>query len=919
MILIWRPDPLTFVISAIGAPVVLAIAAIVVRHAKDITGYIVDGVLSMVAPLVKRTFATTLSLRKYSSIQLGGNTKYLSVPARQEIPLETDSVFVALRLEGSRSRLRSDVRKPSAPSRSGIGVEAVRGYSGLDASEVSHETILKVGPRLRIIGDPGSGKSSLVKKIFRDECYRNLRKSPGARLPVIIELRDARPPKDDTDDGWLFELVKTRITVVSAYNMATAFEVCVCTSGLLVMLDGLDEVSSLDYERISKGIRHLSRHLEQQSPRNVVILTMRTHFHSQVRDDFVDFGPHVLTIQPFTPTNIFEFLHRWPYGASLAKQTQECARIYRDLMDRPTLREMCTNPLVLAMYVAEDQTGTDPSIPETRTQFYSRVCDELLVKRRIRGTGVRSGSTPLKQQRERILGVLAFEHLLDHSQPANSLRWNAGIQVSAQVLGDKGMSPEAALLEIGKETGIISEEREGDSFRFIHLTFCEFLAAREAAERSPAGWKQLLQAHIDSRNSTGLSSGTRLLEVIPFAVALLPRSQRDDALDALLKLADARLLMRAFLETKAYDHHGWPGLVEGEFTRLSATPVSGWDEEWLRDLHLLSVTIRDASHSAKFLDVYVPHLDFKSLFNIGRSSENLWRVFETLSRHDASAALRLAESAGVDLPKEFPAIAVRNTDQPPFLALLLERAVSEEGRQDFWAQFFAEAALRSPVVRTALSSSTPHEYWRVPRQEAKRIGWKTMAVPKGSAYAAILSIACDAARKRPYGFAILVMFLSRLPPPRVLMRRDRILAQITGGIILVLISLLSVSDVRAFPKLVISGWVALVLTTVTFTGLLLRLWATTLVLAAVILGSKTPLPVRTLQRNSFSVGKAGPAAFASPADIEPVGLNARARFAAVRSWITKVVWRDSNPDRIVPKVLQSTFDEINAERDAHAL
>jgi hypothetical protein len=35
-------------------------------------------------------------------------------------------------------------------------------------------------------------------------------------------------------------------------------------------------------------------------------------------------------------------------------------KIYTDLTDRPTLRELCTNPLVLSMYVAQDQEAGHP-------------------------------------------------------------------------------------------------------------------------------------------------------------------------------------------------------------------------------------------------------------------------------------------------------------------------------------------------------------------------------------------------------------------------------------------------------------------------------------------------------------------------------------------------------------------------------
>src|SRR6185312_5616307 len=97
-------------------------------------------------------------------------------------------------------------------------------------------------------------------------------------------------------------------------------------------------------------------------------------------------------------------------------------RIYSLLTDRPTLREMCSNPLILAMYVQHDyETGVD-EVPSTRTQFYEKVINELLFLRR-RRQGLGSRFISLKDQREAILGELAFNNLTDPEQSSNSLSW----------------------------------------------------------------------------------------------------------------------------------------------------------------------------------------------------------------------------------------------------------------------------------------------------------------------------------------------------------------------------------------------------------------------------------------------------------------------------------------------------------------
>ena len=284
---------------------------------------------------------------------------------------------------------------------------------------------------------------------------------------------------------------------------------------------------------------------------------MRTQLHQQVKESFrTTFGRSVF-IKPFSPSDVYEFLSRWPFADSHLGPL-----IYAELTDRPTVREMCTNPLILAMYVAERQSGSDPITPESRTEFYARVVEELLVKRRQRQTGPTAGGSKLREQREIILGTLAYEHLLDKHQPSNSLRWKDAIRVVKFVLKCSEEKAAEAFMEIARDTGLVSEERPKESFRFTHLTFCEFLAARESVDGQTHGIQTLIEAHKKLSKDPESGASVRLLEVIPFASGLVPRSTRADAISAIAELEDRRLLARCFLETKSYEHPSWGRFVE---------------------------------------------------------------------------------------------------------------------------------------------------------------------------------------------------------------------------------------------------------------------------------------------------------------------------------------------------------------------
>jgi predicted NACHT family NTPase len=265
---------------------------------------------------------------------------------------------------------------------------------GSSTTVVDHSNLLEVGSRIRVIGDPGAGKSSLVKRLMRDACRLAQATPKKARLPVLIELKKCKVPGNAPKDigAWFLAELKKEALKSDVYRMDECFDAYVRGSGLLVLLDGLDEVASAEYQKVQAAIAGLSQTLGKLSDKNAIVLTMRTQFHMQVKDAFRDSFGHVVALRPFTPSNIYEFLKRWDFGAN---QREQVNRVYKQLTDRPSLREMCSNPLVLSMYVASDQEKRNLVAPESRTEFYKKVTEELMIKRRLAQTGAVAASFTL--------------------------------------------------------------------------------------------------------------------------------------------------------------------------------------------------------------------------------------------------------------------------------------------------------------------------------------------------------------------------------------------------------------------------------------------------------------------------------------------------------------------------------------------
>jgi hypothetical protein len=297
-----------------------------------------------------------------------------------------------------------------------------------------------------------------------------------------------------------------------------------------------------------------------------------------------------------------------------------------------------------------------------------------------------------------------------------------------KVMRKTQIEAEAELRFISKETGLITEERIGETFRFIHLTFCEFFAAVETIQARAEGWDEIVNLQKSFQGSAA-ALRSRLAEVLPFACALMARHMQSAAIDDLEKLGDDRILALAFLESKGYDHPSWKKFVARLKNDL-LTNSNALNNTWLRDVHLFIVVCGDAIRSTSDHEtMLLLQTFFEQLSKNGDNS--IHRLIESYARQDAAAAFRVAVLCGVDILRKLPHVIVNKCDQPPFLSIALQRASQEPYRLDEWSHALAEGLLRSPAVASALSRSDT-SLWKAQTQlvpTAKRWHIGTVQTP----------------------------------------------------------------------------------------------------------------------------------------------------------------------------------------------
>src|SRR5438309_831591 len=111
------------------------------REIESFTQYARQGIKYYVGRYVRHRLAAEFTLRQYAKIQLQSTAREMFVPAAIPVRLNVDQSFIPLLLSDS---LQEHVE-----------------YSDL---------LDRASGRLIVLGEPGSGKSSLFKRIFRDAC-----------------------------------------------------------------------------------------------------------------------------------------------------------------------------------------------------------------------------------------------------------------------------------------------------------------------------------------------------------------------------------------------------------------------------------------------------------------------------------------------------------------------------------------------------------------------------------------------------------------------------------------------------------------------------------------------------------------------------------------------------------------------------
>ncbi|MFZ2471183.1 MAG: HEAT repeat domain-containing protein [Methanothrix sp.] len=369
----------------------------------------------------------------------------------------------------------------------------------IDIKEISREReSVSVGERLSksqrlvVLGDPGSGKTTLTRWISTayllrrkgDPAWKDLpdvKTLPDFDLfPIVIRCRDL---KENCLDGSLDDILrhtfrKAELTFAEAGALQIVLRKRLCQGTALLIIDGLDEIA--DPSIRSRFCQQLEN-IHIAYPKAPIIITSRIVGYREMGYRLGRGFEHVM-IADFTPKEKDDFAGRWCELTELPENKANATEdLIHDIHSSDRIERMTGNPMLLTtLALVRRKVG---KLPSRRAELYWEAVQVLL--------NWRSDVDKPIDTNEAIpqLGYVAYD-MCDHG--VQQIRRDTILELITRMRNEypnlhqtRNSTPEVFLSRLEARTGLIIEAghthdlgKDIPLYEFRHLTFQEYLAAR---------------------------------------------------------------------------------------------------------------------------------------------------------------------------------------------------------------------------------------------------------------------------------------------------------------------------------------------------------------------------------------------------------------------------------------------------------
>jgi hypothetical protein len=398
---------------------------------------------------------------------LCGTMRILSMPA----PVPIDGIYTDVNILEKRPAhqvLETEDLSRDAAERFGLG-------------RIKHERVpakeaLERSSTLMLLGQPGAGKTTFLKRIAI-ECLNGTFRPE--KVPVFVPLKQF---SERTPPISLPDYVRARWAHRQTEELLNE-------GRALMLLDGLDEVPDVHFARIRDGIDQFTA----EYPRCPVVLTCRIAAQKYVFPRFTE-----VEIANFTREQMLAFATKWFDGKGMP---EKIGPFHRKLEDK-AIGELASSPLLLTLLCLLFEER--PNFEGDRAELYRKAFEVLLEK--WDGTRGNQRLNPYRglgvDEKENLLSEIAYHRFVNNEYLFRQASLEGQIRefFAARprlVDPETKVDPEVVLDSIESQHGLLIR-RSQDYYSFSHLTFQEFLAARQI-QSDPTLWSEVAPRITETR------------------------------------------------------------------------------------------------------------------------------------------------------------------------------------------------------------------------------------------------------------------------------------------------------------------------------------------------------------------------------------------------------------------------------------
>lgn len=333
----------------------------------------------------------------------------------------------------------------------------------------------------------GYGKTTLLKHLAYTLGKKQQPSTVRRFTPVLLLLRKYRDTLSQDNPPSLPELITQfhlpDLPGSSGLQMPKDWALDKLKRGqMLVMVDGFDEVPQAKRPLVA---RWLNRQMNTYK-KSVFILTSRPKAYLEQTGEPLNLHTR-LHVKKFTPEKRQEFVHKWywcqEYYAhgkqdipAVRKAAEQAAdSLLQQIESRQELADLTENPLLLNMVAMFHRYDPSAELPKRRVELYQQICKLLLRDR----PGAKNLEVLMEdwEAAQTVLQMLALEMMQGKEERVER---KTLLRRIVEYLKAQEETVEASeFLRHIEQVSELLVQRESEEYEFPHLSFQEFLAAKE--------------------------------------------------------------------------------------------------------------------------------------------------------------------------------------------------------------------------------------------------------------------------------------------------------------------------------------------------------------------------------------------------------------------------------------------------------